>query len=736
MFEIDDPNLLADFLTEAGELIEQLDGDLVQLEREGGSPELLNQVFRALHTIKGAASFLNLSEITSFTHVAEDALNLLRKGAVDVTPEVVDALLRSVDVVREQLAELGAGEQVTEGPADLMASLKAIAESTSFVNGSSGKPSREQELASVGVNGKRESDLVVVALRRPLVLSAEKADIVSMMNDELINGSEDLEQCAHDLEGGEPCDKVVGRIDEVVTGLTPTAEFFGIEGFSHLVDALKTLSVYVKSGASQTVDVAADSIQFASMLLRLLGEAFGENEEIVWEADILDMAMRGTVPKHQQSESPAQAQSNVDAGVTNDAGASFGKGPTSGSVKNESIAPEQTVRVEVGRLEALLNLVGELVLAKNQILGISRQLRSINLPQEVMESINGAMGDLDRLTGEMQMGVMRTRMQPMSKLFGRYPRVVRDLARIAGKEIGIEITGGETEVDKSVLEQLADPMVHILRNSADHGIGHADEREANGKPRQGTIHIHAAHEGGHIRVEITDDGRGIDPVKVGAKAVEKGLRTEEQVAQMSEEERINLIFAPGFSMAEEVSDLSGRGVGMDVVQTNIKKLAGSIRVRSNKGRGTSIEVLIPLTVAIMQAMLVKVGRHRYSVPVASIVEIVRIEVGQVKTVAGGPVIRLRDGVLPLVFVAAQLGEQVVEGGERFAVVVEVGQQRAGLAVDDLVGQQEVVIKPLDDRYTLGGPFSGATILDDGCISLILDVNELVHNSQQSERQAA
>ena len=386
---------------------------------------------------------------------------------------------------------------------------------------------------------------------------------------------------------------------------------------------------------------------------------------------------------------------------------------------------EQTIRVEVSRLESLLNLVGQLVLNKNRVVSLSRSVRDTGLEHDLEEAFTEAAGDLDRLTSELQVGVMRTRMQPLAKLFDRYPRVIRDIARQTEKQINLEIFGKDTEVDKSVLELLADPLVHILRNSADHGVEAPALRLEHGKAEQGTIRLSAEHQGSHVRVAIMDDGKGLSREVIGGKAVEKGLVAPDVLDKMADEEVFRFIFEAGFSTAAQVSDLSGRGVGMDVVRTNINKLNGQINITSVQGQGTTIEILIPLTVAIMPAMMVESQEDQYAVPLQSIVEIVRPEDAAISTIQGQRVVRLRDSVLPLIDLRDRLDQPARPPQDRFAVVVKVGGQQVGLVVDRLIGQQEIVIKPLDDEYTHGGPFSGATIREDGRVCLILDVNELV-----------
>ena len=713
MVEAVDPNLVQDFLTESGELVEQLDADLVRLESEADPKALLDQIFRALHTIKGAASFLNMPEVTSFAHAAEDALNRLRKGEVGVNAQVIDALLKSVDVIKRMLAQVGAGDAVSPGPADLVLILHDIAEGRlggASVEGA-GADSAGGETGAGGV------DVSELGASRPLALSSEKADLLEGMIIECRGAAESCAVIAGLLSKGDASGSA--KLEELLSGLSPTVEYFEFEGLRLLCAALRRAGV----GASHVVAGGALFGDFAKGL--------SAGVELEWTAQDIEESMSRAFAVSAVAAAPVEtAKAAAVAGAKAES-----KGEARGEGKTGEGAGETTVRVEVNRLEALLNLVGEMVLTKNQILGMARQLRGLSLPHEVQESINSVTSHLDRLTSELQVGVMRTRMQPLSKLFGRYPRVIRDLARLTSKQIEIEVRGGETEVDKSVLEALADPMVHILRNSADHGIEGPDARRAAGKDPTGTIRVSAEHRGGHVRVEIADDGKGIDPDVIGRKAVEKGVVTAEQVASMSSQEIVNLIFAAGFSTAEQVSDLSGRGVGMDVVRTNIQKIGGSVNVSSVKGKGTQIEVLIPLTVAILPAMLVGVGANQYAVPVASIVEIVRLEDTRRHTVAGKAVMRLREQVLPLVDMPSRLGDQSRDDGRRFAVVVEVGQQRVGLVVDELIGQQEVVIKPLDDAYTTGGPFSGATIREDGDVSLIIDAGALVRDLQGETKAA-
>jgi two-component system chemotaxis sensor kinase CheA len=766
-----DPSLMQDFLTESAELIDQLDADLVRLETAAaddvaGVRDLCNSCFRALHTIKGAASFLALTPVTTFAHAAEDALNRLRKGEVEVNSTVMDALLQSADVVRRQIAALSAGEAAPDAPATLIEQLHDIA--TAGSGGAIDAPVADAAAEAVatapadidGAQDPREADAGV------LTLPPQKLDLLDFMVADLQDASRQLDDVVPQLGNDATRVDAAHHLHEIADSMVKTAEFFELSDLSLAVNALMELSPRLaETPASLIPEIAVRILalkrlideQAAALMdrrvlhwplgtlldrLAQLGEGVGLDGDVAGrhggDVEAL-LALDGVTadtpaviePESEPAPSTATPTPAMPAPPADDQGKTPPQAqpqPQAPTQASASPVAEQTIRVEVSRLESLLNLVGQLVLNKNRVLALTRSVRDLDVPQETSEQFAAAAGDYDRLMSELQMGVMRTRMQPLAKLFDRYPRVIRDVARLTDKKINLEIVGKDTEVDKSVLEQLADPLVHILRNSADHGVEKPDARLAAGKSDTGTIRLTAEHRGSHVRVAIEDDGKGLDREVIGNKAIERGLTTPEQLAQLSDQDVFRFIFEAGFSTAEKVSDLSGRGVGMDVVRTNIQKLNGTINIASTKGRGTTIEVLIPLTVAIMPAMVVGVGRHLYCVPLQSVVEIVRPEPNEVYTVAGHPVMKLRDSVLPLVNLQRRLNEAEVPGGGRFAVVVGAGGQRTGLVVDKLVGQQEIVIKPLDDAYTHGGPFSGATIREDGEVSLILDVVQLLRAS--------
>lgn len=721
-----DPSLLQDFLAESGELIEQLDRDLVVLEQEAAGPgalDLLNGIFRALHTIKGAASFLALNEVTTFAHAAEDALNRLRKGDTPVTSPCMDALLKSVDVVRGMLAEVSQGTPVTAGPDDLIARLHEIAHGTAPAPAAAPPVAADEPADDPTVPDAAAPE----SRGTPLQLPQEKLDLIEFMVDDMTAAVREIGTCLD--RAAQPEQRVTAalRIADLADDLHKTAEFFGLGGLDQVAAMIDQAAKALQHADAVSAAALSTHVRDLCGLIDEQAAALRQHQALTWSLDSR---------QQQIDQLTAGGKSGEPAAQSNPMPATPAAAPaaSAAAAPNAPVA-EATIRVEVPRLEALLNLVGQLVLSKNRILGLSRRLRASGAEAESFDDLVAAASELDRLTGELQVGVMRTRMQPLARLFERYPRVIRDTSRATGKQIDLVLRGKETEVDKSVLELLADPLIHMLRNSADHGIEMPDVRTAAGKPAKGTVTLSAEHQGSHVRVVLSDDGKGLSRDVLGRKAVERGLVSAEALAGLSDQQVFAFIFAPGFSTAEKVTDLSGRGVGMDVVRTNINKLGGTINLNSVPGQGTSVEILIPLTVAILPALIVGVGDSLYTLPLGSIDEIVRPESSSLKTVAGMPVMRLRDRVLPLVDLRARLGEPV-RAIAPLAVVIGAGDQRVGLLVDRLIGRQEVVTKPLDDVHAAGGPFSGATIQEDGTVSLILDVLQLIRQGHEAASRGA
>jgi len=766
-----DPEIMQDFLTESGELLEELEGDLVELESTPADPELLNKVFRALHTIKGSASFLDLKNLVEIAHNAENLLNAARAGDVAVDQRVMDLLLESVDLLKVQFAQIAGGDMDLRAAEPRLIDDLQEATTGSPAPVAAGAASAAAEEPAQATCSQPSAAGPFNASVRPLVLDSSKEDLLEFLVCDVEETLAEVQSKLDELADAENRTQSAESIAELAGALERNADFFDYSTMRALTHALVSAGEAI---ADQGVEPSEQLSFRLKAICNLIGEqskGLGRREMLEWPLDELiervgmlsTPGMDSDVPEASDPEavisidgifragdpvdSEAKAEAAPDSSLepmsepvlqpqAETAPASGPEPAPAASPAEQSEAPdkkaetkkaEQTIRVEVGRLESLMNLVGELVLQKNRVAALARDISGFDtLPQEKREEVNEAAGELDRTTGDIQVAVMRTRMQPLDKLFGRYPRLIRDLAGKTGKKIRLEIIGGDTEVDKSVIEELGDPLVHVLRNSADHGLEGPEEREAAGKGPEGTITLAASHEGSHVRILIRDNGRGLPADKIGAKAVERGLVTEGELANMSDKDIHRFIMLPGFSTADQVSDLSGRGVGMDVVRTNIEELKGSIDVESEPGKGTTFIVQIPLTVAIMPAMMVAIGSETYAIPLDAVTEIVRPTAEQVATIGEAPVLRLRDRVLPVLSGGELFGmDEQAAGSLPFAVVLSANEQQVALMVTRPLGQQEIVIKPLDDAGASEGPVSGATVRDDGGVSLIVDVGKIL-----------
>ncbi len=625
--------ILEDFLVEAFELIEQLDQNLVELESNPDDLELLNSIFRVAHTIKGSSSFLNFDVLTGLTHNMEDVLNKARHGDLKLTPEVMDVVLESIDLMKSLL--------------------HAIRD-----NGND---------TSVGI------DITDICRRLDIISNGESA----------------------------PHATAAEEIDE-----SPVPSEEDNVDYSKLSD--------------QEVE---DEIE---RLLKMRKEEDRKRRE----GNSVPKAAPVATPSFESLKDNGDNDSDDEAPRVEPVSRRGGgdNANTAPAKKESASSMEQTIRVEVKRLDHLMNLIGELVLGKNRLLKIYDDVEERYEGEKFLEELNQVVSSISLVTTDLQIAVMKTRMLPIAKVFNKFPRMVRDLSRELGKQIELEISGEETELDKSIVEEIGDPLVHIIRNSCDHGIEDAATRRANGKPETGLIQLKAYNEGNHIVIEITDDGKGLDADLLRTKAIEKGMITERVADAMSDKEAFALIFKPSLSTAKVVTNVSGRGVGMDVVKTNIEKLNGIIDVDSELGRGTVIKLKIPLTLAIIQALLVGAQEEYYAIPLASVLETVRIPLDEIYTIEGKNVLRLRDEVLSLVRLSDIFGvKQVYEGGEHtYVVVIGLAESKLGVVVDTLVGQEEIVIKSLGDYLQGIEGIAGATIRGDGRVTLIVDVAALMN----------
>ena len=753
-----DPDILQDFLTESGELLEELESDLVDLEATPQDPELLNQIFRALHTIKGSASFLALTNLVAIAHCSESALNVARNGQLVIGKPEMDLLLGAIDVLKIQFAELGEGNtDLTAADPRLIQQLTILGDGGSLTD--TAEPDTGEQTVSDALPDFDTSDGRSV---ERIMLDSGKLDLIEHMASDIKNTIDQAKARLADLFNPDTRQVACNNLADLFEDIVKTVDFFEIEPVLRLANLL-----------DQATDAipALDQELIVQLTPRLMGVCELLNEQtqelinqvlITWPTDTLAerieqlsegnqiesgilpanadaftaLAMDGIAYGSASTTAEVDSFDSVDSDSEQDAqgiaAATTTPGQAAGTAakRQAPTAIEQTIRVEVSRLESLMNLVGELVLQKNRIGAMAENVGRSMIDPELIEQMEVTASTLDRVTGDIQLAVMRTRMQPLDKLFGKYPRLIRDLATKTHKQINLEIIGGDTEVDKSVIEELGDPLVHLLRNSADHGIEKPEVRAAAGKEEMGTIKLVAGHEGSHVCVQIIDDGKGLDRQVIGAKAVERGLVSAEQLSALSDEEVFRFILEPGFSTAEQVSDLSGRGVGMDVVRTNIEsKLKGGISIESVKGKGTTINITIPLTVAIMPAMMVAVADEVFAIPLTNITEIVNPSPDMLSKLGDEPVIHLRGSVHPLI--SAQEIFDVPDHArkqEKFVVVIGFNQKIIGLRVTRVIGQQEIVIKPLDG-VKRDGPISGATVRNDGGVSLIMDIAELMRISR-------
>ncbi|MGL2883123.1 chemotaxis histidine kinase/response regulator CheAY2 [Helicobacter pylori] len=649
--------IMEDFLIEAFEMNEQLDQDLVELEHNPEDLDLLNRIFRVAHTIKGSSSFLNLNILTHLTHNMEDVLNRARKGEIKITPDIMDVVLRSIDLMKTLLVTIrDTGSDTNNGKEnEIEEAVKQL-----------------QAITSQNLEGAKETSGTKEAPEKEV--------------------KEEIKEKAK---------------EEVKANKTPTTE--NPTSDNPLADEPDL----------DYANMSAEEVE--AEIERLLNKRQEADKERRAQKKQEDQAKpkqevtptkeppKTETPKAPKTETKAKAKADTEEN------------------KAPSIGVEQTVRVDVRRLDHLMNLIGELVLGKNRLIRIYSDVEERYDGEKFLEELNQVVSSISAVTTDLQLAVMKTRMQPVGKVFNKFPRMVRDLSRELGKSIELIIEGEETELDKSIVEEIGDPLIHIIRNSCDHGIEPLEERRSLNKPETGKVQLSAYNEGNHIVIKISDDGKGLDPVMLKEKAIEKGVISERDAESMSDREAFNLIFKPGFSTAKVVSNVSGRGVGMDVVKTNIEKLNGIIEIDSEVGVGTTQKLKIPLTLAIIQALLVGVQEEYYAIPLSSVLETVRISQDEIYTVDGKSVLRLRNEVLSLVRLSDIFKVDAIleSNSDVYVVIIGLADQKIGVIVDYLIGQEEVVIKSLGYYLKNTKGIAGATVRGDGKITLIVDVGAMM-----------
>jgi len=701
-FEADE-EILQDFLVEAGEILESLSEELVELENDVDNAELLNSIFRGFHTVKGGAGFLALGHLVDVCHGAENIFDLLRTGKRSVNAELMDTILSALDTVNDMFVLVQNKESLVPADANLLAELDRLS-----------KP-----------EGEKPAETVVVAevIEQPVADNNESSSSDEMSEDE-------FERLLDELHG---TGSVVASPDTSEQTPSPTpssldgsSDEISDDEFESLLDELHGQGAFSADAAdtpNNALSTSSDDIDDLEFE-KLLDELHGKGNAPKPSDNSADNPVNNGVssvpvtPPKKEVQLSAVTPKPTPPKVTKPKEASV-KPPAKKAASTPAPQGETTVRVDTKRLDQIMNMVGELVLVRNR-------LTSLGLVSDD-EDLNKAVTNLDAVTTDLQGAVMQTRMQPIKKVFGRFPRVVRDLARSLNKDIALILEGEETDLDKNLVEALADPLVHLVRNSVDHGIEAPDVREALGKPREGTVLLSASQEGDHILLTIKDDGAGMDAEKLKNIAIERGVLDAETAARMPDKEAFSLIFAPGFSTKTEISEVSGRGVGMDVVKTKITQLNGTVDIDSELGVGTVLEIKVPLTLAILPTLMVVVGKQTFALPLASVNEIFHLDLSNTNSVDGQLTIIVREKAIPLFYLDQWLVRDFVEKSrdKGHVVIVQLGNQQVGFVVDSLIGQEEVVIKPLD-RLLHGTPgMAGATITSDGGIALILDIANML-----------
>lgn len=799
----DNEELLKDFFAEAEQQVETLESNILVIESDPSNHEAVDEIFRAAHTLKGGSATVEMNELSEFTHKVEDVLDEIRSDRLQVTEDIIDILLTSIDVIKAMLEERQNGSVYGDDVSGLVEKLESYVPK---------KDAKKKHSAPSGFGPKLEK-VESPAVSEPVEPAVQVAPAVSTNPFNYPPLSEDeFEELKNACEGKQKVWRVAVKFDEN----NPMNSVGGIQVFAALKalgTVLKTVPdfdalyedefyecVYYYLASDSTADKIEDvaflgDVTVATDAQEITGAVAGDSAGVVESAEKRSVP-DGQVSLEEQNSAPEKTDENPPA--ENHPGEPIGqvqqseekKQPSTmakpvSTAKNSSSNQQNSIlRVDSKRVDYLLNLVSEIVITKASFNQLSANLsaalvdfhtkeilrrekmrqfmemlpiyleslqhgKTVNeVKAEICRSFgsfsDGAGEDdsnlkslsiklrsstqnLGRIAGELQEGVMKIRMVQINQIFSRFPRVVRDLQRDLNKKINLVIEGEDTELDKAVVEDLLDPIMHCVRNSCDHGVESPEERIAAGKPETGTVLLKASNEGNLIIIDISDDGAGIDSEKVRRKAIEKGIIHPDKI--LSENEIHQLIFEPGFSTADKISKVSGRGVGLDVVKTMIDKLNGTVNVTSEKGKGTTFSIRLPLTLAIIQGLLVRVGKEIYSIPIASVIESQRILHSEIKTIDNYEVLNLRNEVISVLRLSRLFGIKENSSGEYCNIVIVGSKDRkVGVMVDSLIGEEDVVIKPLKDQYTASPGIAGASILGDGSVSLIIDVSQLLELS--------
>ncbi|MBE2906655.1 chemotaxis protein CheA [Anoxybacillus flavithermus] len=663
------------FIDESREHLQTINEQLLELEKNPDDVAIVNEIFRSAHTLKGMSATMGFEDLANLTHQMENVLDAIRNEKISVTPELLDVIFRAVDDLEAMVVSISEGGDGKRDVTEVVAQLKQIEKGDVVAVPQKSNSTYEQtyeqtydEFEYTILKQSAEQGFhsyeATIKLRSDCLLKAARVFMIF---------------------------EVIEQIGEVIKSV-PTVEMLEAEQF----DDQFVVTVVTK--------VSQDELQKRIMKV-------SEVEQVIVQRVNLHRSTeeeKTTETKHEQKEEQQAVEQAVEKKQEAQEEKATGK-----QVSNK------TIRVNIERLDVLMNLFEELVIDRGRLEQISRELNNPELHETVER--------MSRISGDLQNIILNMRMVPVETVFNRFPRMVRQLARDLGKKINLEIIGAETELDRTVIDEIGDPLVHLLRNAIDHGIETPDVRRAKGKPEEGTVKLKAYHSGNHVFIEIEDDGAGISREKVLKKAISKGIISEQNAANLTDKQVYELIFASGFSTADKVSDISGRGVGLDVVKSTIESLGGSVSIDSEEGVGSIFSIQLPLTLSIISVMLVEIQHEKYAIPLSSIIETAIVKKEDILHAHNQKVIDFRGKVVPLLFLKDIFEVPVVKGDDDFlsVVIVRKGEKMAGLVVDSFIGQQEVVLKSLGNYLTSVFAISGATILGDGQVALIVDCNALI-----------
>ena len=674
------------FLDESHEHLQSLNEGLLRLEENMEEIDAVNDIFRNAHTLKGMSATMGFAKIAELTHEMEDVLDLVRKSQLKLNEDIMDTLFKCLDSLEQMVDSVGNGEaEDVVDVSDLVAKLSSISKGTP-APAADGAAAAAPAAASSGGDAAAGTNLDLDDIDLDVMKKAKEAGMnlfhikVTLMETCVLKAARSV--------------MVMHALDEVgdVLKSIPPAEDLEQEKFERSFDVLISTS-----GDAEAMQNAVDTVS--------------EIEDVAVTAVDPDKVGKEAAPAPAAAPAAAAPAAKAAPAPKKEAGK-----PAAAPAKKQH--QSQSVRVDIEKLDTLMNLMGELVINKVRL----EQIGQTHRLSDLMETLE----QMDRVTGDLQNIVMKVRMVPVSAVFNRFPRMVRDVSKELGKDINLTIEGEETELDRTVIDEIGDPIMHLLRNSLDHGVESPDKREAKGKPRTGEVGLIARHEGNNVVIMITDDGAGIDASKIRRKAVEKGMISQSEADSLDDADAVRLIFLPGFSTAEQITDISGRGVGMDVVRSKIEALSGHVDVETHIDEGSVFKIKLPLTLAIIQAMLVRVQEEMYAIPLTSIDSTINIEPSDIQTVQNKEVIVLRGEIIPIIRMEEALQvPHTKDSDEHFVVVVHAGEAKAGIVVDNLIGQQEIVIKTLGNLFAGLKLFGGATVLGDGRVALILDVATMI-----------